>query len=70
MGRLAVAAAGEVDIFPINYADVDRDTILFRTAEGTKLLELTINGRVAFGRSTATPTLMPGASSSRAMPTP
>jgi uncharacterized protein len=47
LGRLAVAAAGQVDIFPINYY-VDRDTILFRTAEGTKLLELTINGRVAF----------------------
>ena len=47
VGRLAVAAAGQVDIFPINYY-ADGKSILFRTAEGTKLLELTISGHVAF----------------------
>lgn len=47
VGRLAAAAAGQVDIFPINYY-ADGKTILFRTAEGTKLLELTISGSVAF----------------------
>ncbi len=47
LGRIAVSAAGTVDIFPINYA-VDGETIVFRTAPGTKLLELAINDRVAF----------------------
>jgi len=47
LGRIAVSAAGMVDIFPINYA-VDGESIMFRTAPGTKLLELAINDRVAF----------------------
>lgn len=47
LGRIAVSAAGTVDIFPINYA-VDGESIMFRTAPGTKLLELAINDRVAF----------------------
>src|SRR6476469_7841521 len=47
LGRLAVAAAGQIDIFPVNYY-ADGKTILFRTAQGTKLLELTISGQVAF----------------------
>lgn len=47
LGRIAVSAAGTVDIFPLNYA-VDDETIVFRTAPGTKLLELAINDRVAF----------------------
>ncbi|MBM7829823.1 nitroimidazol reductase NimA-like FMN-containing flavoprotein (pyridoxamine 5'-phosphate oxidase superfamily) [Agromyces cerinus] len=46
-GRLAAAAADEVDIFPVNHA-VDGGSIVFRTAAGTKLLELTIRHRVAF----------------------
>lgn len=46
MGRIALAAAGEVDIFPINFA-VDGETIYFRTAPGTKLLELTVHDTVA-----------------------
>lgn len=46
-GRLAAAAGGEVDIFPINHA-VDENSIVFRTTAGTKLLELTIKHRVAF----------------------
>ncbi len=47
LGRIAVSAAGSVDIFPVNYA-VDGESIAFRTAPGTKLLELAINDRVAF----------------------
>ncbi|QAY72575.1 pyridoxamine 5'-phosphate oxidase family protein [Agromyces protaetiae] len=46
-GRIAATAAGEVDIFPVNHA-VGDGTIVFRTAPGTKLLELTIRHRVAF----------------------
>ncbi|MFB9309799.1 hypothetical protein BJY17_000745 [Agromyces hippuratus] len=46
-GRLAAAAGGEVDIFPVNHA-VDDRTIVFRTSPGTKLLELTIRHRIAF----------------------
>lgn len=46
-GRIATAAAGEIDIFPVNHG-VDRFSIVFRTAPGTKLLELTINRRVVF----------------------
>jgi nitroimidazol reductase NimA-like FMN-containing flavoprotein (pyridoxamine 5'-phosphate oxidase superfamily) len=46
-GRLAVSAAGEIDIFPINYY-ADGSTILMRTAPGTKLVEMTINSSVAF----------------------
>ncbi len=45
-GRLATAAAGEVEIFPINFV-VDDRTVVFRTAPGTKLLELTVSPRVA-----------------------
>ena len=46
-GRIATTAAGEIDIFPVNHG-VDRFSIVFRTALGTKLLELTINRRVVF----------------------
>lgn len=48
IGRIAASAAGLVDIFPINYAvDEAARTVYFRTAPGTKLLELAINDRVA-----------------------
>lgn len=46
VARLAVSVGGEVDIFPINI-HADGETVLFRTAPGTKLLELTVNSRVA-----------------------
>ena len=36
VGRLGVSVAGEVDIFPLNFVVTDR-TIVFRTAEGSKL---------------------------------
>ena len=47
MGRLAVSAGGEIDVFPVNYI-VDEATLLFRTAPGTKLAELTAHDAVAF----------------------
>lgn len=46
-GRLAVSVADQPEIFPVNFF-ADERSILFRTAEGTKLLELTINSAVAF----------------------
>jgi hypothetical protein len=47
VGRLAVSVAGDVDIFPLNFA-IDDGAILFRSAEGTKLVEVVLAGRVAF----------------------
>ena len=56
-GRLAASVADDLEIFPLNFIAVD-GRILFRTAEGTKLLALTVNNRVALetddiGRSDA-----------------
>lgn len=45
-GRLAFAVAGDPEIVPINFCAVD-EKLYFRTAEGSKLLGLTINTRVA-----------------------
>jgi nitroimidazol reductase NimA-like FMN-containing flavoprotein (pyridoxamine 5'-phosphate oxidase superfamily) len=47
LGRLAVAVNSEPDIFPVNYV-VDGPRVLFRTAPGSKLAELSANPRVAF----------------------
>jgi nitroimidazol reductase NimA-like FMN-containing flavoprotein (pyridoxamine 5'-phosphate oxidase superfamily) len=46
-GRLAFHLTGEVHLAPINYA-VDGETLLFRTAEGSKLLGIEMNSDVAF----------------------
>ena len=46
-GRLAYHLADEVHIAPINYA-VDGRTLVFRTAEGSKLLGVVMNTDVAF----------------------
>ena len=46
VGRLAVCISGFPGIFPVNFV-VDDETIVFRTAEGTKLAALT-NVHVAF----------------------
>ncbi len=46
-GRLAFHLVGEVHIVPINYV-VDARRLLFRTAEGSKLLGITMNEDVAF----------------------
>jgi uncharacterized protein len=47
IGRLAVAPAGEVDVFPVNFV-VSGGALYFRTAPGSKLLELSVNPDVAF----------------------
>jgi nitroimidazol reductase NimA-like FMN-containing flavoprotein (pyridoxamine 5'-phosphate oxidase superfamily) len=47
VGRLAVSAGQHPDMFPVNYA-VDEETIVFRTAEGTKLFALFVDSAVAF----------------------
>lgn len=46
-GRLAYHLTDEVHIVPINYA-VDEGRILFRTAEGSKLLGVVMDTDVAF----------------------
>ncbi|GAA1753085.1 pyridoxamine 5'-phosphate oxidase family protein [Nostocoides vanveenii] len=46
-GRLAFHLAGEVHITPVNYV-VDGQRLIFRTAEGNKLLGVTMNNDVAF----------------------
>ena len=47
LGRLVTYADGQPDIFPVNYV-VQRRTVLFRTAAGTKLVSAAINSRVLF----------------------
>ncbi|WP_312180500.1 pyridoxamine 5'-phosphate oxidase family protein [Arthrobacter sp.] len=46
-GRLALSVGNQPDIFPVNYYAHD-GVILFRTAPGTKLAELTVNSNAAF----------------------
>jgi uncharacterized protein len=46
-GRFAFRLVDEIHITPINYA-VDEDTLLFRTAEGSKLLGVVMGSSVAF----------------------
>lgn len=47
LGRLAVSVAGQPEIFPVNYV-AHEGHLLFRTAEGTKLVSVVANARVAF----------------------
>ncbi len=46
-GRLAYRLSDEVHLVPVNYA-VDGDVILFRTAEGNKLLGIVMHPEVVF----------------------
>jgi len=47
VGRLAVSIHDEPEVFPINFI-VDRGTVVFRTAEGTKLVGAIEGHTVAF----------------------
>lgn len=47
LGRLVTRVGDRIDIFPVNYV-VDGGSVLFRTAQGTKLFELTANEEVLF----------------------
>ena len=47
LGRIVTHIGNVIDIFPVNYV-VDREALVFRTAEGSKLFELTVNDDVVF----------------------
>lgn len=47
LGRLVTTVDGWTEIFPVNFV-VQRHTLLFRTAEGTKLLTSVLNENVVF----------------------
>ncbi|MEW5808793.1 MAG: pyridoxamine 5'-phosphate oxidase family protein [Actinomycetota bacterium] len=47
LGRLVTSVDGNPAIFPVNFA-VQNRSILFRTAEGTKLVSAAINSTVLF----------------------
>jgi uncharacterized protein len=47
LGRLITTVDGQPEVFPVNFVVQDR-TVLFRTAEGTKLVSAAINNRVVF----------------------
>ena len=47
VGRLAVSIGNHPDIFPVNFV-VDHGTVVFRTAEGTKLAAAVLGEAVAF----------------------
>src|SRR4051794_5899706 len=47
VGRLGIAIMNVPDIFPVNFV-VDDDTLVFRTAEGTKFAAAILGSAVAF----------------------
>src|ERR1700757_5337025 len=47
LGRIVTSVDGQLEIFPVNFV-VQRRTVLFRTAEGTKLVSAAINDQVVF----------------------
>ena len=47
LGRLVTVVDGQVEIFPVNFV-VQGRSVLFRTAEGTKLVSAAINKNVLF----------------------
>jgi uncharacterized protein len=47
LGRLVTSVDGLPEIFPVNFV-VQHRSVLFRTAEGTKLVSTAINNRVLF----------------------
>ena len=47
LGRLVTSFGGQLEIFPVNFA-VQDGTVLFRTAEGTKLFTTVMNEKVIF----------------------
>lgn len=51
VGRLVTLDGEQPEVFPINYV-VDGPSVVFRTADGSKLAELIRNNRVAFEADT------------------
>ncbi|MGH3543503.1 MAG: pyridoxamine 5'-phosphate oxidase family protein, partial [Mycobacterium sp.] len=47
LGRLVTSVDGQPEIFPVNFV-VQNRTVLFRTAQGTKLVSTAVNNRVVF----------------------
>ncbi|QUR68359.1 pyridoxamine 5'-phosphate oxidase family protein [Mycobacterium spongiae] len=47
LGRLVTILDGQPEIFPVNFV-IQRRTVLFRTAQGTKLFSAVMGDRVAF----------------------
>ena len=47
LGRLVTYFGGQLEIFPVNFV-VQKRTVLFRTAEGTKLFTTVMNDQVLF----------------------
>jgi nitroimidazol reductase NimA-like FMN-containing flavoprotein (pyridoxamine 5'-phosphate oxidase superfamily) len=47
LGRLVTSFGGQLEIFPVNFV-AQNGTVLFRTAEGTKLFTTVMNERVLF----------------------
>ena len=47
LGRLVTSFGGQLEIFPVNFV-VQNGTVLFRTAEGTKLFTTVMNDKVLF----------------------
>lgn len=47
LGRFVASIGGRLEIFPVNYV-VQNRTVLFRTAEGTKLFSTVVTDQVLF----------------------
>lgn len=47
LGRLVTSFGGQLEIFPVNFV-TQNGTVLFRTAEGTKLFTTVMNEKVLF----------------------
>jgi nitroimidazol reductase NimA-like FMN-containing flavoprotein (pyridoxamine 5'-phosphate oxidase superfamily) len=47
LGRLVTSVGSLIDVFPVNYV-VDGGSVVFRTAEGSKLAGLVVNDLVVF----------------------
>ena len=47
LGRLVTSVSNQLEIFPVNFV-TQNGTLLFRTAEGTKLFSTVMNDRVLF----------------------
>ncbi|WP_147375427.1 pyridoxamine 5'-phosphate oxidase family protein [Jiangella rhizosphaerae] len=54
LARVAIAIAGDIEVFPVNIV-VDDRTVVFRTGEGTKLAAAVIAPRVAVEADGADP---------------
>ena len=54
LGRLVTILGGQPEVFPVNFVTQHR-TVLFRTAQGTKLYSAVMSGQVAFEADDHTP---------------